>query len=889
MVGHGRDGVGMAVRNVPGTYPTIADAVAAATAGDKIAVAAGYAGDESATVTVDNLVFDAPSSVAGIILTAAAGVTTIRLSGNSNISVFGNDAGNVIVGNAGDNVFYGLAGDDQLDGGAGTDTASYALAPAGVTVNLLTGTAADGQGATDTLAAIENVRGSGFADTITGDGGRNVLQGAEDDDKLNGGGGNDELYGDAGNDRIDGGDGDDLLIGGAGNDRLNGGSGRDAAVYQDSTGAVTVNLLTGIATDGMGGTDTLTSVEAVFGSRSGDTLTLGNASGYAFGRDGNDTITGGAGDDEIYGGAGADTIDGGDGSDTASYLDDGRNGFDPSQIVGVKVNLAAGKARDNTGKTDTLVSIENATGSALADILVGDANRNILNGDDGDDTIRGGGGNDALYGGDGADQLQGENGDDTLNGGAGDDTLDGGSGRDIASYENDGGAVTVDLLTGIATDGFGGTDTLIRIESAIGGRFNDTLILANVAGIAYGRAGNDTLTGGNADDELNGGSGADTITGGDGLDTVNYLDDGFDSAGVGTKGVVVNLLTGRAKDNWGKTDTLSGIENATGSSLADTLTGDGGRNVLAGGLGNDLLNGGDGDDGLVGGAGNDTLKGGDGFDYAIYEGATQGVAVNLATHSATDGLGGVDKLAGIEGIVGSRFADSLTLGTVAGAAFGRSGSDVITGGIANDTLYGGSGDDSLDGRGGLDTANYLDDGFDGAGMSLHGVTVDLATGNATDNWGDTDTLTRIENVTGSAMNDSLSGNASGNVLDGQAGNDRLDGKGGGDFLTGGAGADTFAFTTPLGAGNVDTVADFVSGKDHIELAKSVFSALDVGALSSTSFSQAIAATNPNQHILYNATTGVVSYDADGNGATASVAFATFTPGQTLRARDFQVV
>ena len=93
------------------------------------------------------------------------------------------------------------------------------------------------------------------------------------------------------------------------------------------------------------------------------------------------------------------------------------------------------------------------------------------------------------------------------------------------------------------------------------------------------------------------------------------------------------------------------------------------------------------------------------------------------------------------------------------------------------------------------------------------------------------------------------------LLEGLAGNDRLDGKAGADAMKGGNGGDTFAFTTALGSANVDTVADFVSGADRIELSQAIFSALRSGALSTTAFVQAAAATNTDQHIIYNSTTG----------------------------------
>jgi len=125
-----------------------------------------------------------------------------------------------------------------------------------------------------------------------------------------------------------------------------------------------------------------------------------------------------------------------------------------------------------------------------------------------------------------------------------------------------------------------------------------------------------------------------------------------------------------------------------------------------------------------------------------------------------------------------------------------------------------------------------------------------------------------------------------NAIVGNASTNRLDGQGGRDTLTGGAGRDTFAFTT---APDIDTITDFVSGIDRIELSSAIFSALDPGVLSAAAFVQATAAAMADQHILYNKTTGVVFYDADGNGAGSPIAFARLTPGQTLKAGDFTVV
>jgi Ca2+-binding RTX toxin-like protein len=128
---------------------------------------------------------------------------------------------------------------------------------------------------------------------------------------------------------------------------------------------------------------------------------------------------------------------------------------------------------------------------------------------------------------------------------------------------------------------------------------------------------------------------------------------------------------------------------------------------------------------------------------------------------------------------------------------------VLTGGAAADTLDGGAGND---------TASYVG--------STAGVTVNLTTGTNTGGDAAGDVLTSIENLVGSANNDTLTGNTSGNALSGGAGNDTIAGGAGNDTLRGGAGNDTLnggdgADTYLMGRGdgadivqNVDTDSGF---------------------------------------------------------------------------------
>jgi Ca2+-binding RTX toxin-like protein len=162
---------------------------------------------------------------AGDVLT---GIENLRGSGFADTLVgdggvnelFGEGGADALWAGDGDDVLSGGAGADVLQGQGGSDTASYADAPDGVFVRLWSGEGLSGEAAGDVLVGIENLRGSGFADTLVGDDGDNVLSG---------GGGVDALWA---------GDGDDVLSGGAGADLLQGQDGTDTASYAEAAGGV---------------------------------------------------------------------------------------------------------------------------------------------------------------------------------------------------------------------------------------------------------------------------------------------------------------------------------------------------------------------------------------------------------------------------------------------------------------------------------------------------------------------------------------------------------------------------------------------------------------------------------------------------------------------------
>ncbi len=326
-----------------------------------------------------------------------------------------------------------------------------------------------------------------------------------------------------------------------------------------------------------------------------------------------------------------------------------------------------------------------------------------INGTEGNDTLIGGNPPDTISGFGGDDLLAGNGGNDLISGGEGNDTAYGGTGRDEIYGDN-------------------GDDLLD------GGSNNDEL---------YGGAGQDTLIGG---------SSGDTLSGGDGIDTLDYS--------ASNSAVSINLATNAASGGHASGDTISGIENVTGSTFNDTLIGSVVANLIDGGNGNDSLAGGAGNDTLIGGAGNDSLDGGTdndlleggagadilsgaaGSDTASYAASDAGVSVNLLTGASTGGHAAGDTLSGIENLTGSVHADTLIGGNDASILSGGDGADLLEGNNGDDLLSGGLGNDTLSGGRGADTLA----GDEGNDHLYAGTGDDSVSGGANDDliYGDSD-------------------------------------------------------------------------------------------------------------------------------------------------------
>ena len=577
--------------------------------------------------------------------------------------------------------------------------------------------------------------------------------------------------------------------------------------------------------------DTIVATEAdlVVGT-DGDDWPAGPGPALLNGGVGNDTILGLGGDDIAELGQGDDVFYGGTGFDLVDYEFEWLN--NPGAASGVIVDLGAGLATDTYGDTDTLIDVEGAYGTDLADLLI------------------------AAPGG--ADFY----------GNAGNDTISGGAGLDMARYDNDPGAIDVDLGAGTAIDGFGNQDALTSIEGVfgsdfadtltgdsadnllVGGNDNDTLIGLGGADLLFGQAGTDSLAGSEGNDTLDGGEGADTLHGEDDTDLLRG-GAGFDSLTGGSGNDRMFGDAGNDTLEGGTEDDVlyggGGMDALDGQSGADLIVGGAGNDSMQGGIGNDTLRGGENSDRVNGGGDHDLIEGGNGNDTA-WGAAGDDTIDGGAGRDLIEGDGGADSLSGGDGndrMFGDAGGDMMDGGADADFMVGGAGDDTVGGGDGADRVYGGGGRDSLTGG---EEADQIVGGF-GADTLLGGAGQDTLDGgehrDQLRGGADGDLMfggNGEDAMFGEAGNDSMSGGDGGDFLYGNAGNDTMVGGDGGDlmqgnngqdtldggegadtlaggihndFLVGGTEADVFVFGLNDGA---DTVSDFEDGVDLVRFA-----------------------------------------------------------------------
>ncbi|SMO69076.1 calcium-binding protein [Paracoccus laeviglucosivorans] len=392
-----------------------------------------------------------------------------------------------------------LDGDDEFTGRGGVSYQVYGGA---------------GDDRITTASNGNELRGDGGNDTLSAAGGTNA--------QLYGGEGNDLLIAGAGNNYLNGGQGADTMRGGSGNDHFVVDSAMDQIVepWQDAAGRPNTSIDTVSASVGWTLGANLENLTLTGSARNGignglDNLILGNNS--------DNLLLGGAGNDTLEGMLGDDTLDGGAGTDT----------FLAETGAALKLDLRITGPQHTARGMDVVLNIENVTGGAHDDSIIGNLYANRLDGSDGNDDLQGMSGHDTLLGGNNDDVLDGGMGDDTLYGQLGRDSLEGGEGNDylhggdgidfvVFTGPQDGAQdVSVDLSrTGPQNTGFG-LDTLISIENIKSASGNDQLVGSDEANLIWAYRGNDTIWGGEGNDTLHGEGGDDRIIGGTGNDMMS--------------------------------------------------------------------------------------------------------------------------------------------------------------------------------------------------------------------------------------------------------------------------------------------------------------------------------------------------------------------------------
>ena len=602
-----------------------------------------------------------------------------------------------------------------------------------------------------------------------------------------------------------------------------------------------------------------------------------------------ENATGGVGNDTILGNEVNNILDGGLGSDTAIYQGtknqytiinnnngtwtitdsvDGRDGVDTISNI------------EYLQFTDQTYALSGGGGGGPGLTLLGTKNIDTLNGGAGNDTITGLAKVDILDGKEGADLYVMTSSTDHAAAEIKDTGLSGtdevrfttSTASTLTLYAGDTGIETVIIGTGNAATAVTTGTTKNNINASL---VTNALTLTgndgdnNLIGTNY----NDTLNGNKGNDTLNGGVGNDTMLGGLGNDTYvvdSNADVVTEDSSQGTD-TIQSSLTYTASTNV-ENLTLTGTSNinATGNSLNNVITGNSGNNFLSGGAGSDTINGGNGNDILVG--------------YLPYDDVNLNDAAFLANLNV-EKLNSIDYLNG--GLGNDLYILDKYVNTPIITEKANEGTDTILGDLQTYTL-------------GANLENYVQD----ANIKIDGVPQTISIyGNALNN------IIKTAPETYTTLNDLLTtvsstwdakeafyGYAGNDTLISGLGNDSLYGGLGNDILTGGLGSDHFVFDTTLNASsNKDTITDFTSGVDEIDLSKTIMTKLgSLGELTEVSFYAAAGAVkghDGDDRIIYNITTGALYYDADGSGTGAAIQIALIgtVTHPTLAYTDFSIV
>ncbi len=719
----------------------------------------------------------------------------------------------------------------------------------------------------------DRLRAGAGDDTIWGDGGNDRLEGGAGNDSINGGDGNDRITDSSGDDNIKGGDGHDFINGGAGINLILAGSGHDFVVSGNDISEV----FGGPGNDFIFGN---APNEVMQGNEGDDWIQTGTADGSTgdnfdpFNRDpirGNDVFVGSGGldefigeggDDMMRGLAGADRNDGGSGFDwthnagstvpadvdlarllvpgpfvdTADRFDlvEAASGWDHNDIIrgDNRTNVELELIDPNTGQNNALDNVNQLNGTHTAAERIGMISglSAFLNG-----ATSFSSGN-ILMGGGGSDSIEGRGGDDIIDGDAWLNvrisvrTDPNNPATQVASFPN--------MTPGLRTSMQNGTwspDQLVIVRE----------ILTNNSGV-------------------------DTAVYGDVF--ANYVVN-VDSTGTIFVDHANPVVGDDGSDRVRNVERLQFADRVAvvGTNGDDNLVGTAGNDVLLGLPGNDTLNGLGGVDVLNGGTGNDTYIV-DTTTDTITELAGGGTDTVESSVTYTLGLN-------LENLTLTGTAPNGTGNTLDNVLTGNASNNILTGLAGNDTLISGGGVDTL--RGGLDNDTYVISSLPVTITELFNQGIDTVESAVTYTL-----LANVENLTltgGNAINGTgnglaniIIGNSADNTLNGGPGTDTLNGGDGNDtliggpradLLAGGAGADTFSYLAAVfhsNPANRDTIIDFVSGSDTIDL-----SAIDGNTTAAFPGNQAFIFVGANafsgrSQIRYDPLTGLLEGNTAGN-------------------------
>lgn len=904
----------------------------------------GRGDDEYVVDSVGDFVIENPSEGVDTVrstisYTLAPNVENLTLEGKAAINGTGNALNNQITGNTGNNILIGAYGDDTLTGGEGADTFITAMNSGTDKITDL-GVGADAVIVAANSAVIAEVVKNWSATASTRNAGQMTLNTASSSVDLSasasGGAGFTVNHTGTNDVKLRGSALADTLVGGTGFDTLIGGQGNDTYIVKSASTAVVEGAKAGTDTVAASITFSIGSIDHV---ENLTLLGLSNTDGAGnyldnliTGNSGNNSLSGAAGSDTLYGGIGNDTLAGGVGNDvfvlggwtqvagipgytnTDTVTDFKQDGADK---ISLSLNTYTGLAKVGALNANMFWSAAGAKqGRSVSDRIIYDTATGAL-----------------YYDGDGYNP-------------------DAPKQTTVALTER--ARVGVEAVQ-IATIGTSKYPLLSASDFLVSGALAG-VNLVNQGADPIAMAGTDfadTLVSGSGADTLVGGAGGDRyIINSSTAKIFEFAGQGIDAV---LSGVNLDLsISGLNIENL----TLFGdAKNGAGNDLNNQITGNAQINVLRGGSGDDSLTGGLGNDTLSGEQGNDTFIVDAGADTITDLGKGQDVLVVNSGAAATAtlaeawtasvkttlvGVANIDAFGFTLDVSNSTGSSGYNLSNSAAKAtkiVGSSRADTLKDGTGGDTLFGGAGNDvyyvTTDKTKVMEFRWQDQNGKSYFQMSDPTLTADPKlnlTFTQRDSGGNETVYSTInftlpdyvENLVlngkdaaegaGNALNNSmkafvqtladgssisvktqLKGLSGDDVLAGGTQDDRLIGGIGNDKLVGGSGKDYFVFDAKLSStSNVDTIFDFATNFDKIDLSRTVFSNLMTGAtLSAADFVVDNRLVGSNAHILYNRTTGVLSYDED--GALSEKTFVAFAklelngvPPSDLSAGDFVI-